>query len=45
MAIGKRHQLSAEQMAQAGALATGFIVKECAPQIGAETGFNVAAYG
>jgi hypothetical protein len=45
MAIGKRHQLSAEQMAQAAALATGFIVKECAPQIGAETGFNVAAYG
>lgn len=45
LAIGKAHQLSMEQTAQAAALATGFIIKECAPQIGAETGFNVAAYG
>jgi hypothetical protein len=45
MAIGEKHHLSLEQAAQSGALATGFIVKECAPQIGAETGFNVAAYG
>jgi hypothetical protein len=45
LAIGTAHQLSMEQTALAAALATGFIVKECAPQIGAETGFNVAAYG
>lgn len=43
--IGESHQLSVEQTAQAAAMATGFIVKECAPQIGAETGFNLAAYG
>jgi hypothetical protein len=43
--IGENNQLSMEQTAHAAALATGFIVKECAPQIGAETGFNVAAYG
>jgi hypothetical protein len=43
--IGKRQNLTLEQTAQAAALATAFIVKECAPQISAETGFNVAVYG
>ena len=43
--IGKTNQLSVEQTAHAAALATGFLVKECAPQIGAETGFNIAAFG
>ncbi|MBS1129975.1 MAG: hypothetical protein H6R16_977 [Proteobacteria bacterium] len=37
--------LTMEQAAQSAALATAFIVKECAPQIGAEIGFNVAVYG
>ncbi|HEU4373495.1 MAG TPA: hypothetical protein VFS02_08395, partial [Telluria sp.] len=36
---------SVEQTAQAAALATCFVVKECASQIGAESGLNVAAYG
>lgn len=43
--IGKNNQLSLEETAQAAALATAFVVKECAPQIGAETAFNVAVYG
>lgn len=43
--ISERNSLSQEQAAQAAALATGFVVKECAPQIGAETGFNVAVFG
>ena len=37
--------LSMEQAAYSAAVATAFIVKECAPQIGVETGFNVAAFG
>lgn len=45
MKIGKDNRLSLEQVAHAGALATAFIVKECAARISAETGFNVAAYG
>lgn len=45
MEIGKHHHLDLEQTAQAGALATAFIVKECAPQIGAETGFSLAISG
>jgi hypothetical protein len=43
--IAARHSLSLQQAAEAVALATGFIVKECAPSIGAETGFNIAAFG
>jgi len=43
--IVARHSLSLQQAAEAAALATGFIVKECAPSIGAETGFNIAAFG
>lgn len=43
--LSERNGLGLEQAAQAAARATAFIVKECAPQIGAETGFNVAVYG
>jgi len=45
LAIGARHRLNLVQTAQAAALAMAFFVKECAPQIGAETGFNAAAFG
>ena len=41
----KKNGLSLEQAAQSAAFATGFIIKECAGNIGAEIGFNVAAYG
>ena len=43
--ISAENGLTMAQAAQAAALATAFIVKECAPQIGTETGFNVALYG
>jgi hypothetical protein len=43
--ICRENGLTLEQAAQSAALATAFIVKECAPQIGAETGFNVAVFG
>jgi hypothetical protein len=45
IAIGERHKLSLDQTAQAAALATGFVIRECAKNISAETGFNVAVYG
>lgn len=45
MAIAERHGLTLEQVAQSAALATAFMVRECASRIGAETGFNIAAYG
>jgi hypothetical protein len=43
--ITSEHGLGLEEAAQAGAVATAFIVKECATNIGGEVGFNVAAYG
>lgn len=43
--IAERNGLTMEQAAQSAALATAFIVKECSPQIGVETGFNVAVFG
>lgn len=43
--IAARHSLSLQQAAEAAALATGFIVKECVTSIGGEVGFNVAAFG
>jgi hypothetical protein len=43
--ISKRNGLSLEQAAHSAALATAFIVKECARNIPAEIGFNVAAFG
>lgn len=43
--IGERYGLQLDQSAQAIALATGFIVKECIPQIGAGVALNVAMFG
>jgi hypothetical protein len=43
--IATQHSLSMQQAAEAAALATGFIVKECVSSIGGEVGFNVAAFG
>jgi len=43
--ISSKNGLSLEEAAQSAAIATGFIVKECAGSIGAEVGFNVAAFG
>ena len=43
--IAARHSLSLQQAAEAAALATGFIVKECVASIGGDVGFNVAAFG
>lgn len=37
--------LGLEEAAQAAALATAFIVQECAKDIGGEVGFNAAVYG
>lgn len=45
MQICKDHDLTLEQGAQAAAVATGFIVKECARSIDVEVAFNVAVYG
>jgi len=45
MGIVRANGLEFKQAAQAAALATAFIVKECARDIDLETGFNVAAYG
>ena len=42
--IAKNNNLRLEEAAQAAALATGFIVKECVTNIGAETGFNCAMF-
>jgi hypothetical protein len=42
--IAKHNRLSLEEAAQAAALATAFIVKECTKIIGAETAFNVAMF-
>jgi hypothetical protein len=42
--IAEANGLTMEQAAQSAALATAFIVKECSPQIGVETGFNVAVF-
>jgi hypothetical protein len=43
--IASKHSLSMLQAAESATLATGFVVKECAKNIRAETAFNVAAYG
>lgn len=43
--IATRNGLSLEQAAHSAAVATAFIVKECARNIQAETGFNVAVFG
>lgn len=43
--ICKQNSLDMQSSAQAAALATAFVVKECSPQIGVETAFNVAILG
>lgn len=43
--IAAQHSLSLQEAAEAAALATGFIVKECVASIGGEIGFNVASFG
>lgn len=43
--IAKSCGLELKEAAQAAAIATAFIVKECAPAIGPEIAFNIAAYG
>jgi hypothetical protein len=45
LGILKSSQLDYEKGAEAIAMATAFIVKECSKNIGAETGFNAAVYG
>lgn len=45
MRIASENGLGLEDAAQAGAVATAFIVKECAKGIGGEVGFNVAVFG
>ena len=45
LSIARENGLSLEETAQAGALATAFLVRECAKDIGGEVGFNVAAFG
>lgn len=42
--IAERLGLDYVQIAQSAALATAFLVKECAADIGSEVGFNVATY-
>lgn len=43
--ITEENGLGLKEAAEAAAMATAFIVKECATSIGAEVGFNVAAFG
>lgn len=43
--ICNKNSLNMQNSAKAAALATAFIVKECSPQIGVETAFNVAIFG
>jgi hypothetical protein len=43
--ISERFGLTFEEAAQAAAVATGFIVKECAKSIDVDIGFNAAVYG
>ena len=45
LGILEDNRLDFERGAQALAMATAFIVKECSKKIGSETGFNSAAYG
>ncbi len=43
--IARDKGLTLEEAAQAAAVATAFIVRECSTTIGAEVGFNAAAFG
>ena len=42
--IARSNGLELQKAALAAAMATAFVVKECAKSIGAEVGFNIAAY-
>jgi hypothetical protein len=42
--IARSNGLTLKEAAQAAAIATAFIVKECAPSLGPELGFSIAAY-
>lgn len=42
--IAKSNGLSLKEAAQAAAMATAYIVKECAPNLGPEVGCNIAMY-
>ena len=43
--IREQHGLTLEDASCACAIATAWLIKECAPQIGLEVGFNIAAFG
>jgi hypothetical protein len=43
--IAATNGLNLQEAAQAAAMATAFTVKECAAHLGAEVGFNIAAFG
>jgi hypothetical protein len=43
--IAASNGLKLKEAAQAAAMATAFLVKECAPTLGPEVGFNIAIYG
>lgn len=45
MRIASNHGLGLQEVAQAGAMATAFIVRECSNDIGGEVGVNVATFG
>ena len=44
-AVCQKHGLNSEDGARSCALATAFLIRECAPQIGLEVGFHVATFG
>ena len=45
IALARQNAISLEQSAQAAALATAFIVKECSANIGPRLAFNAAVFG
>ena len=45
MRIADANGLGLKEAAQAAALASAFVVKECSGDLGAEVSFNIAAYG
>ena len=44
MRIAENHGLALKEAAAAAAMATAFVVKECATNLSPEVGFNIAAY-
>lgn len=44
LSIASNNELKLNEAAHAAAMATAFIVKECAPALTAEVGFNIAVY-